>query len=190
MRLFVAIDLPSEVRHRIAALQREMRVLRLPVRWVPADRIHLTLRFIGEVAAQPAEAIGAALQEGATHEAGPFRLRTGRIGTFPDRERPRVIWIGVKDEDGAVARLAGGVDAAVQSLGLAFEPRPFRPHLTLGRFTGPAGRDWRAGLERFTEATAGEFEVDRFHLYESRLARDGATYRILSSYMLCGEATL
>src|SRR6266568_527239 len=131
-RLFVAIDLPDDVR-------RELDQLREPLpgaHWVPVEQLHLTLRFIGEVD----DATLLAVKEGLAGVSGaPFPLAVQGVGHFPPGKHPRVLWVGL-DAGPLLGELQRDIETAVQAAGLPAEERPFSPHITLARLREtPAG---------------------------------------------------
>ncbi|MDH3496395.1 MAG: RNA 2',3'-cyclic phosphodiesterase [Gemmatimonadota bacterium] len=177
MRLFVAINLPDDVRHAIVRAAEPLRQPGLPVKWVEAAGIHLTLKFLGEVDAGREPAVRAALAD-ACAPARRFQLPIAGFGAFPTPARPRVVWVGCEPVP-ALELLQHGVETAFATLGFPVEGRPFRPHLTLGR----AKRDVRTrvpGLAdvlsrlSFTAAVA----VESVELMESRLSPAGAQYAV------------
>lgn len=146
MRLFVAVELPERLREHIAVAGAR-RDGWPPASWVRADNLHLTLAFLGEVAADRVGGLEAALHR---HAAGatPFPARTAAVGAFPSQGALRVVWLGVEPTQAFVdlARLAR---AACAAAALPFDEKPFTPHLTLARCRSPwpaASRDRLAGL--------------------------------------------
>jgi len=186
MRLFVALGLP-------AAVEREIRTFvgvmgpRLPAaRWVRPEGIHLTLVFLGEVAPDRLPALTASLAAAfAAHPPLTLAVRGG--GIFPPRRPARVAWLGV-DEIGAGALPALRADvarAALDSLGLADEERPFHPHLTLARVKAPWSRPTAETFIRAADRPFGEpFAVTEGALIESQLGPDGARYQVIESFSL------
>lgn len=145
-RLFVAIDLGAAARDTLAAAQAACRrhARELPVRWVEPRGAHLTVQFLGDVERERAGALVAALTAvAAAHR--PFLLRTGPPGAFPNARRPRVLWLGLTGPLDRLNALQQGVELALRDLDFPPEPRPFRPHLTLGRV--------REGGQRRPDAT-------------------------------------
>ena len=185
MRLFVAVELPGTLRQRLNEMQRALDGASLPVRWVRSESIHLTLKFLGEVAKDRLDAIDAALAQVAPRHA-PLRLEGRGIGTFPERGRPRVIWAELTGDVEQIAALARSVEEALEPLGFPRETRRFRPHLTLGRFRSSPQGDWRTPMELSSGAPLGSFEIDRFVLFESRLGPGGAAYFALARFQLGG----
>ena len=133
IRAFVAINLSAEVRVNLAELQRELKSA-LPgdgVRWTKPEQIHLTLKFLGDIAADSLEDLKVAIQracEGIT----PFSLRAESLGIFPDSQRPRVIWTDVNGDVDILRRLQEQIERETGSWWEA-EQRTFQPHLTLAR---------------------------------------------------------
>ncbi|HET6278717.1 MAG TPA: RNA 2',3'-cyclic phosphodiesterase, partial [Candidatus Polarisedimenticolia bacterium] len=179
---------PPGLRGRLTALQERLRDVPLDLRLVNPSGIHLTLRFIGELAEERVDDIVAALAAPASAGLSRFTLRAAGLGVFPPRGAPRVIWIDLEGEREPAARLAAAVDAALVQCGLAAEQRPFTPHLTVARVRGVKRADWQAALAALAEERLGDLIVDRYHLYESQLGRGGATYRKLSTWELSGGA--
>lgn len=188
MRLFVAADLPREVRGKLQAIQDELRPIPLSVRWVRPEGIHLTLKFLGEVPEGRRLAIEAALRSRAGGDSRPFALEAAGVGTFPDTGPPRVIRVGVRGSLEEAAKAQRAIDRALEDIGYPPETRAFRPHLTLGRVKGPGRGDWRAFLAGFAEKPAGKFEVREIVLFESRLDPGGASYLPLAVFPLAPGA--
>ena len=183
MRLFVAVDLPADLRARLGAIQEALRPAPLHVRWARAGGIHLTLKFLGEVAAERLETVEAALRE-AGRGIRPFRLEAAGVGTFPEGGLPRVIWVGVCGDLEALTRLHEEIDRALEGIGFPAEERDYHPHLTLGRVKGPGRGDWRSHIARSAHAPAGAFSVEEYVLFESRLGPQGPAYNALAGFPL------
>lgn len=186
MRLFVAVNLPEAERQAAFDAAAPLRHGGLPVKWVQPAGLHVTLKFLGEVAEERAAAIGAAL-DGAVATARPFEVTLGGVGAFPSSVRPRVIWLGVEIHP-ALELLANDVEKALQPFGFEAELRPFRPHVTLGR----AKQGARTGTFRAFEGLAGRVAYDgvapvaSVDLMESTLHPEGATYHVHHQSFLGG----
>ena len=192
LRLFVALDIPQEVRDSLAALRARLEPLGRTARWVRIDGAHITLKFIGEVSDERADEIRATLAGilTSTPRFAPFTtitLRFAGLGFFPNERRPRVLWAGI-EAGPELAQLAGAVDGALVPLGVPTEAREFRPHLTLARFESPAGLEpLRAAAAELATAEFGRATIDAFHLYRSILNRSGAEYTRLATYPFSSE---
>lgn len=184
LRLFIAVELPAPVLDALADLQRELARAAPPrsVRWVRPEGIHLTLKFLGDTPAGRQRDIEAGMAQAASGIA-PFALVVGGLGCFPNFHRPRVVWVGMSGELGALHALRDAVEAAIAPLGFPTEARAFSPHLTLGRVSRDASKGDVAALgralERLEVGALGEFTVGRFSLIRSQLQPDGAVYTAL-----------
>jgi 2'-5' RNA ligase len=176
IRAFIAIELPARVKQYLAALTDELaaRTPSRSVRWVKAERMHLTLRFLGETDKNLLPRLGAALDTAGTEHA-PFALQLDGFGCFPNCRRPRVLWAGLAGDLEAAASLKAGIDAALEPVGWAPEERPFKPHLTLGRVKDARQLGQPAQPETIDPLP---IPVTAFHLLQSDLKPQGPIYTI------------
>ena len=184
MRLFVALNLPPPVREALWAATARLRDLELPVKWVRGEGVHLTLKFLGDVADAQEGELAAALARAAAGGRA-LSLALGGFGVFPDFRRPRVLWVGIAPEPG-LEILQHRVEQEFAPLGFPTEARPFRPHVTLGR----AARDARPVAFSGLEEALGRVEftatalVSGLDLMESTLRSGGAVYHVRHSERL------
>jgi 2'-5' RNA ligase len=186
VRCFLAVDPSSEVRAALAGRLADLAAgaRRADVRWVDAAALHLTIKFLGQVAVDGVEAIPAALA-GALRDTPPLQLAAGGFGAFPSPRRARVVWAGITDGTAALARLAAQVDEALAPLGFPAEGRSFHGHLTLGRVRSPRGLGPLAReIERAEGLGFGAWTAREVVLYRSRLGRGGAVYEPLARLAL------
>jgi 2'-5' RNA ligase len=180
MRVFIAIDLPEEIRTRLAAVQSELRPSAESARWVAAETAHLTLKFIGEISDQRREDIDTALA-GITWI--PFPVIVKGLGFFPGTRSPRVLWAGLQAS--TMEGLTQAIDMRLEHAGFEKEKRAFRPHITLARAkTSRLDRALVAAAEKYAETDFGSFTADRYYLYQSTLKPTGSVYTRLKEYML------
>ncbi len=189
-RLFVALEIPDTVRQYLEGIQANLRRAGTPVKWVRPEGIHLTLKFLGDVASHRAEELTRALEKAVTGCA-PFQLQPAEVGAFPSVRNPRVIWVGLEGESAALNGLHKGVERAMRKRGFPGERRPFTPHLTLGRVRRDATRSdlealGRAMVDLDAEVCA-PWDVASLALIRSQLFPDGARYTILSRIPLRGS---
>jgi 2'-5' RNA ligase len=189
MRLFVALEIPAGVRENLAALIRELRPLAPQARWIRAENLHVTLKFIGETPPEKLAAIRAALSS--VRGPGPIALDFRGLGFFPDEKRPRIFWadIAVGPEEQAMARLARAIEDSLEPLGIAREQRNFSAHLTLARFPqGPGNIEkLRAAARERAALSFGQHTTREFCLFESDLQPAAAKYTRLAAYPLDRE---
>ena len=192
MRLFVALDIDSSIRAGIAQFLDGVRGFAPEARWVSAESLHITMKFIGEWPADRLEELKRAL---AAVRGEPAEITFSGAGFFPALKSARVFWIGI-EAGPALAGLAAALDAATSQLGVESEKRAFTPHLTLAR-TG-SGRPGRTSSDRANSSfrrlqeklaampapAFGTMSPREFYLYESKLSPRGAQYTKLASFPL------
>lgn len=180
MRLFVALDLPEDVRLALRDLLAQLRPTCRSARWVRPEAMHITLKFIGETGPKKLDSIRAALVP--VHSDRPVEMRFRGLGFFPNERRPRVIWCGVEASKN-LAQLAASVESALEPLGIAPELRAFVPHLTLARIQSPEGINKLVqAANELKSNDCGSARETEFHLFESILKPSGAEYKRLASY--------
>ena len=186
MRLFVAFELPAELQTRIVDRLAPARRDLPAASWVPAERMHLTLVFLGEVDAAKLDPLGSALRP--VFAATPrMRLRLAAAGTFPPDRPARVAWIGVEGPQPLPAIERRARAALASLLDRPLDDRPYHAHVTVARPRRPWNRRAIAGFRAACDDLAGEWDAERAVLMESRLGKQ-ATYSVRHSYALGGEA--
>jgi 2'-5' RNA ligase len=176
VRSFVALELEAPLRAALGELQQRLRPTLGGIRLLRPDGIHLTLRFLGQASAAQVQALGpplAAVARGCP----ALEAHVKGIGTFPERGSPRVLWVGVELPPAALD-LQRACERAARDAGFEPEPRPFRAHLTLGRW-----RD-RAVRPALPETDLGPTRLDSLLLFRSETAPGGAVYTPLARFAL------
>lgn len=190
-RLFIAAPLPNTVIDHLGQLLDDLSSRNLPVRWTAPSSLHLTLHFIGETSPERAELLRMSFAN-FSPKTGAIRLRTGRLGTFPNQKRPRVIWIGLEGQTDLLSSLSRSVATMLDRFDFPGEERSFKPHLTIGRARDGVDQLFPYQLE---EAFASpsirdivdspiEFSISEINLYRSHLEKNGARYESLASVPL------
>jgi 2'-5' RNA ligase len=188
IRAFIAIELSPEIHRCLDQVSAELkqRLNHVPVRWVPVDNIHLTLKFLGDVSVANLEMLKKMLKK-EINSHGSFEISIGELGAFPSIRRPRVIWIGV-EAPSELNALQRAIEVETARLGYAPDNRPFSPHLTLGRVARNANsEDLRRisnVLANYTVGFLGATRVCSVHLFRSDLSTTGAVYTSLSQALL------
>lgn len=168
MRLFIALNLPEEVRERLAGVGGGVP----GARWVPVENLHLTLRFLGEVDNQLAADIDDMLH---AIDARGFELTLAGVGAFTEGKRINALWAGVEANE-ALIRLQAKIDQAVVRAGASPERRKFKPHVTLARGRIENGPKLEQFLVRHSLLRIGPIPIEEFTLYSSHLQNSGPLY--------------
>ncbi len=185
VRSFVAIELPDELKLGLGQLQARLKLGNLPwVKWVDLNSIHLTLKFLGNIAVSRIGEITRAMEE-AAEVISPFNLEVKDLGVFPNFRRVQVAWVGIRGEVDKLARLQQRIETSLAHLGFARESRPFTPHLTLARVRERASSDERQEFGQVIASASLDrnyiIEVNAISLMRSELTRQGAIYSRISS---------
>lgn len=183
LRLFIALPLPEHVVSGLDRILSDFRRQSRDVKWVKAQSIHLTLKFLGDTDEALIPQITDCVKTAASGIT-PFETTLDKLGAFPNFRRPRVFWVGGNQPLEPAARIVGRIDECVSELGSERESRPFRPHLTLGRVRqGKRVDDVAAYAEgyRFVPLPCA---FDRVVLFQSTLTPQGAIYKALSTVPL------
>jgi 2'-5' RNA ligase len=192
IRAFIAIELPETILVELGNVETRLKP-QIPhdaVRWVKADSIHLTLKFLGQVPSDQLELITSSLQSAVAAYA-PFTLDVSGAGCFPSVHRPRVVWVGVHDNDHhRLHALQRAVENAIAPLGYPTEIRDFTPHLTLGRVARDVHQADQKKIGDVVQAAGigslGKWEVRQVALIKSDLKPSGAEYTVLAQAQLAG----
>jgi 2'-5' RNA ligase len=175
MRLFAAMPIAEPALAEVTALLGRLRSSTWPVRWVPDEGLHLTLKFFGEVAPDRAEVIEEAVKF-AGEGTGAVSMRVGELGAFPTRGRPKVLWVGLEGPP-ALELLQDRLERGTEAIGFPPDGGPFQPHVTLGRV-----REGQRCPPRWVEDYDGSFERvpflgEELVVYESVLTTHGPRYQ-------------
>ena len=196
MRVFVAMDVPEEVKGKIrefvGRLEAECREAR-GARWARVEGMHVTLKFIGEVATEKVEPIKKELEavreafaakSKTTGEAAQVEMNFRGVGFFPNAKHPRVFWAGIEATPN-LTEIAAEIEKRLEKIGIPREGRAFHPHLTLARFKSEEGLPkLRETIEKAGAMEFGSTQRSEFHLYESKLMRGGAVYTRLETFSI------
>jgi 2'-5' RNA ligase len=182
MRLFIAIELPSDVRTAIAKIAHDCRTRiaaaapRAKLRWVPADNLHITLWFLGEVDEAGAEALSSALR--GPFRAGRFEARLDGLGVYPANGDPRVVWMGIDRGHDTLTSIHEELKERLPVLGFEAEPRPFSAHVSLARVKHVHRSDGAVvrSIVRASSTGSLHFAVSEVTLFRSWTLPEGSRY--------------
>lgn len=188
IRSFLAFELPPDIRGVMEKVSAEVKKLDLDVRWVRVENIHLTVIFMGSIDQGKISRMAQDIGRICTRTRA-FQISVKGVGFFPDMRRPRVMWLGIDGELERLSRFRDDLQRPLSKFGIKEEKRPFRPHLTLGRFR-KGGTNQRARLEelvrKYGNLKSPPCSVEELVLFRSDLKPSGAEYTKLSSWPLGG----
>ncbi|MBA2494146.1 MAG: RNA 2',3'-cyclic phosphodiesterase [Acidobacteria bacterium] len=182
-RIFAAIDISVEAKCKISSyietLRREFPKLR--VGWEKTEKLHLTLKFLGDTEESKTAELSQAVEKIA-RENPNFKLRILETGVFPSMHNARILWLALKDEKGSLMKINEQLESACGKLGFAPEKRNFKPHLTIARLREPnKSKDLvEKHLNNIFETV--EFKAGEIVIYESKLQSSGSIYSVVSKH--------
>jgi len=184
IRTFIAFELPDDLLAALNHLQTGFKKYGLPAKWVRPESIHLTLKFLGNLEISQIDGIASKMID-AARGYGPLSLRAEGVGVFPHIRRPRVLWAGLAGAVKGLSDLQHSIDVALSEIGFPGEKRPFKGHLTLGRFKArPDSQQIEHALKEFAEFKTESFSADKIFLFKSELNPGGAVYSKLKHVAL------
>jgi len=189
IRVFIAVELSSEIRENLAVLQQQLKKTLPAINWVRPESIHLTLKFLGYVEPSRISELLSALEPiGTRHQI--FSLDIQGMGVFPHVKHPRILWVGVNGQTPVLQELVLEIEAELEPLGFPVEEKSYHPHLTVARIKRENALVGSALIERGALDSAqplGILTIDRFILFQSDLDSSGATYTRLGTVQLSGN---
>lgn len=186
LRLFIALETPAAVREALCRTIAELKNVDAEVRWESEEKLHGTLKFLGDTPEARVEAVLAGLERTASATA-PLTIAYAGLGFFPTPRQPRIIWAGMLEPAGALADFHARIERSMGALGFPEESRAFHPHVTLGRLRGPRGT---AALRARVETCTFDQPPITLHevaLIKSDLRPSGSVYTILTRISLSGK---
>ena len=187
IRTFIAMEIPGTIISKIRELQDGIKAYGFKIRWVRAENIHLTLKFLGGVEEIKINEIAKAVSKTVKGHS-PISLKAKGVGVFPGIKRPRVLWVGLAGQLETLVRLQQTLDENLIVLGFPREERPFKGHLTMGRIKNKIDvKKLSDTLMAFRSFESETFTAGQIILYKSELKPSGAVYTKLASASLNGQ---
>jgi 2'-5' RNA ligase len=185
IRSFIAIELPDEVKETVALIIKRLRPAQYRyVKWVAPGGIHLTIKFLGNIYSSQIPQITGIMKTAAS-KVPPLELQLGKLGMFPNEQRPRVLWVALEGNTEPLAVIQREIEKALEPLGFAPENRAFTPHLTLGRVRDNASPEERKEIGSVVKEKKIDYEASftlrELSLMKSTLTPTGAIYNRLDS---------
>lgn len=176
-RIFTAIDISAEARTRISDYIEHLRgeFSQLRVGWEKTEKLHLTLKFLGDIEDNQLQNLQATVEKTA-RQISDFNLQILGTGVFPSSRKPRILWLGVGGEQGSLRKLNDILESECETVGFAREKRNFKAHLTIARLREPHKSVELAEFHAQNNFTSPDFSVKELIVYQSRLLPNGSQY--------------
>lgn len=189
IRCFIAIEIPDAIQSLLICAQEELKRNIRGASWVKRGNIHLTLRFLGDVAPNQISTIKNAIEKVAIRRS-PFSMKIGGIGAFPNLTRPRIIWAGVKTGANEVVAISKDIDSGLSQHGFGRDEKPFRPHLTLARVKRRINLKPLVDVfQQYDTINGATLIVDQIRVVRSELRQSGAIYTPLETCRFSSRST-
>jgi RNA 2',3'-cyclic 3'-phosphodiesterase len=184
IRTFIAIEIPEDIRNRIAVLQSGLKGLGGKITWVKPENMHLTMKFLGETEQHQVKNIFDKLDQ-AVSSINQFEIKFKEVGAFPNFRRPKVFWVGTEGDNSTLIEVANKIDQQMCEFGFRPENKRFSAHLTIGRVRDQKGIETVIKLLQQEENfSPGEFVVKHVSFIKSELTRLGPIYTTLEQIKL------
>ncbi len=183
VRSFIAIPTPEEVKTILTKIQSKLKSIDSEVKWEPADKLHITLKFFGDVDNNILPSLISEVVEQCCNQKS-FSLIYGELGCFPNLKEPRIVWAGSKNEDGLLEPLKKIIDEIGKKYGFEPEKREFHPHITLGRVKGRRNIPSLIKTLQSITFVPRTFLIDELYFMKSELRPSGSVYIKLQSIIL------
>ena len=181
IRNFIAVDIPDEIKDKIAEIQMELQPILPKVSWVKPSNIHLTLKFLGDVAPEQIPSIEDVIRR-TVEDQQPFNMEIGSIGAFKNFSQPKVLWIGVTTNATPIAKLAESLDSTLNCRSFPKEGRKFIPHLTIARIRNRISlTEFVSYFDAYDQMDYVPIHVKQISLIKSQLNSEGAVYTKLQT---------
>ena len=182
LRAFLAIEVPEELKLKIYKIIKEFKKTDARIKYVELENLHLTLKFFGDIDTEGIDVLSQKISSVVDNFDG-FKVNVKTCGAFPNTNRPKVIWLGLENDEN-VRKLHDALDKEFTKLGFDADKR-FSTHLTIGRMKSSKGKDKvKSTIEEFRDVEIGELDVDRIILKKSTLTPQGPIYENLKVFEL------
>ena len=184
MRVFVAIEIDSEIKNKLSEYLSKLKRTGADVKWVSPENIHLTLKFIGYIETEALTNLSRIISD-AVFGIGPFSISIGNIGAFPSLKQPRVVFVCVQERENNLFRIYENLDKGVEQLGIQKESKKYVGHITLGRVKSQKNiSKLKNALNSGKECYFGHEKVTSLSLIQSKLTPTGPLYTRLNNFIL------
>ena len=187
LRAFLALPLDEVIVERLVEVQRSLASAGARVRWVGAENLHLTIKFLGDVTDRQLPDV-CRVAEDVARQAEPFEFSISRIISVPKAGPMKMVWVGIDESTGRLEKLYQLLEESYADMGFPKENRAFRPHLTLGRVKGGKNvRELRAAVDEIAETDFGLQPAEKMIVFSSELMPGGPVYLPMAKVKLGGD---
>lgn len=183
MRAFLALEIPTEIRNYFSVIMDRLRSSGAAIRWEHESKLHITMKFLGEVDPGRIESLSASLIP-SIPKIDKFSVLFDTLGVFPNRRNPRIVWIGCKTHDPSLDALFQSIESEAAACGWMKEERPFHPHVTLGRIRDSSGTENLISIMENCNLEPRSALITEVLLMKSTLKPDGSEYSVMQRYRL------
>jgi len=181
IRSFIAIDIPKEIKNKIAKIQMELQQILPKVSWVNPPNIHLTLKFLGDVASNRIPSITGAIRHTVQNQV-PFNMKLSSISAFKNFSYPTILWIGISTDPAPIVKLAKNLNSSLNCFGFPQESRKFIPHLTIARIRNNISlTKFASHFDAYNNINHTPVSVKQISLIKSKITSEGAIYKKLQT---------
>ncbi len=180
IRTFISFSPPEPIRQEMVTLQSKLKASDADVKWESTDKFHATITFLGDVNEDILPVILDNISK-ITEKHQTFDVIYEKLGVFPNKHHPKVIWIGCTLETDTLPLLKYDLDSMLSRFGIELEKRPFRPHVTLGRIKSEKNLAYLTPMLEKLTFEPRKARIDGIHVMKSVLHPQGAAYSILTT---------
>ena len=184
MRAFVGFFTTQKIAEGVERVRQDSKEI-IRGKWVEPQNLHITYQFLGDISQRKALDIIKNIQS-LSERLKPFTVQYKSLGVFPDRRRPRILWVGVGKGANTLKRVSSEILKMNKRVGINPEGKPFYPHVTICRIKFAENRAFRNILDRYKNFTFGEEKVDKIALISSSLSSVGPAYTVVEEFYLRG----
>jgi 2'-5' RNA ligase len=185
MRAFVGYFTTKGIYEHVERLKDETKGF-LRGKWIEPQNLHMTFQFLGDITEEQAVSVLQNLQQIADKYA-PFKVQYRSLGVFPDRKRPRILWMGVSKGESKLKKVASEVAQLNRRAGIRVDAKPFHPHVTVCRIKEVDRKKLNGLMNRYRCFNFGEETVDRIALISSSLTSIGPIYTVVEEFFFRRE---
>ena len=184
-RVFVAIKISDKAKREVSSYIKTLEdgFKNLRVGWVKDEKLHLTLKFLGDIEDEKLLSLENAVRQ-VSQDISNFKLKISEIGVFPNPRKPRILWLGIEDAGNNLSKAKKSLEEKCSKFGINKEKRNFKPHLTIARIRQSQKSKKLVKTHLQNKFEPVEFEVSEIVIYESKLLPTGSVYSVLAEYKL------